>query len=46
MLCEREREQDAKKVLTGLLSEKSIDEETRWEAIELLEDLGEDLDED
>ncbi|KLU60162.1 hypothetical protein CEB3_c35930 [Peptococcaceae bacterium CEB3] len=40
LLCKQNREQDAKKVLTDLLSEVHIDQDTRWDAIDLLEDLG------
>lgn len=42
MLSEHKRENDAKKFLTDLLSNYSIDEETHEEAMALLEDLGED----
>ncbi|WP_240984884.1 SEC-C domain-containing protein [Acididesulfobacillus acetoxydans] len=45
MLFKQERKQDAKKVLTDLLSETHIDRETRWDAIALLDDLGVDVDE-
>lgn len=42
MLSEHEREEDAKKILTNLLANHRVDDETHEEAIALLEDLGED----
>ncbi|HVJ49973.1 SEC-C metal-binding domain-containing protein [Desulfitobacterium sp.] len=43
MLSEYERESDAKKVLTALLADNLVDEETHNEVIFLLEDLGKDI---
>jgi len=42
MLSEHQRDNDAKKSLTDLLSDQSIDKETHEAAISLLKDFGED----